>query len=46
MSGAAVVFMLLIGGFVWGGFVVLVIRAVRREADKVGSPGETSPGGS
>lgn len=46
MSGAAVAFMLLIGGFVWGGFVVLVIRAVRREAGKAGSPGGSPPDGS
>ena len=34
MSGAALVFMLLIGGFVWGGFAALLMRAVRREAGK------------
>lgn len=46
MSGAAVAFMLLIGGFVWGGFVVLAVRAVRREKDKVGSSAGGPPGGS
>ncbi len=45
MSGSAVVFMLLIGGFVWGGFVVLLVRALRCEAEKSAS-GESGPGGS
>lgn len=34
MSGLAVAFLLLIGGFVWGGFLYLVTRAVRSEASK------------
>lgn len=34
MSATALVFLLLIAGFVWGGFVALLWRAVRREADK------------
>ena len=34
MSGTAMIFLVLIGGFVWGGFVALVIRAARREAGK------------
>jgi hypothetical protein len=34
MSGTALAFMVLVGGFVWGGFVVLLIRAMRCEADK------------
>ena len=45
MSGAAVAFMVLIGGFVWGGFAVLLVRALRCEAEKRGS-GESGPGGS
>jgi len=45
MSGAAVAFMVLIGGFVWGGFVVLLVRAIRCEAEK-SSSGESGPGGS
>ena len=39
MSAAAVVFMVLIGGFVWGGFALLLARAVRREAGKRGADG-------
>ncbi|MFQ5526899.1 MAG: MetS family NSS transporter small subunit [Thermoanaerobaculia bacterium] len=34
MSGIAIVFMILIGGLVWGGFVGLLARAVRREGGK------------
>ncbi|MCZ6725856.1 MAG: methionine/alanine import family NSS transporter small subunit [Acidobacteria bacterium] len=34
MSGSAVVMMILVCGFVWGGFVYLLVRAVRSEADK------------
>lgn len=34
MSGSAVAFMVLVGGFVWGGFVTLLVKAVRREASK------------
>ena len=45
MSGAAVAFMLLIGGFVWGGFVVLAVKAVRCEVGKHSS-GESESGGS
>ncbi len=39
MSGVALLFLLLVGGFVWGGFVVLLARAVRREAGKRAAPG-------
>ncbi|MFQ5350115.1 MAG: hypothetical protein ACE5EG_06715 [Thermoanaerobaculia bacterium] len=45
MSGLAVLFMVLVGGFVWGGFVLLLVKAVRREAGKRSS-GEAGPGGS
>ena len=34
MSGSALVMMILVCGFVWGGFVYLLVRAVRSEADK------------
>ncbi|MCZ6507949.1 MAG: MetS family NSS transporter small subunit [Acidobacteria bacterium] len=34
MSGSAVVMMILVCGFVWGGFVYLLVRAVRSEAGK------------
>lgn len=44
MSGAAVATMVLVGGFIWGGFVMLVARAVRREAGK-SHPGEAGSDG-
>ena len=31
MSGAGLATMILICGFIWGGFIVLLIRAVSRE---------------
>lgn len=34
MTGAATACMILVCGFVWGGFVFLLTRAVRREARK------------
>jgi hypothetical protein len=34
MSGSALVFMILVGGFVWGGFVLLLLGAMRRGAEK------------
>lgn len=34
MSGSAIVFMVLVCGVVWGGFVVLLARAVRSENKK------------
>ena len=34
MSTSAIVMMILICGFVWGGFLYLLIRAVRSEANK------------
>ena len=34
MSGAAIAFMVLVVGFIWGGFIVLLLRAVRSEANK------------
>jgi hypothetical protein len=40
MSGAAIVMMLVICGFIWGGFVYFLIRAVRSEARKSSSPQE------
>ncbi len=39
MSGAAIAFMVLVGGFVWGGFVALLVRAVRCEAAKSDAAG-------
>ncbi len=45
MSAAAVALMVLVAGFIWGGFVLLLARAVRCEANKSG-PGERVPGGS
>ena len=34
MSGLALTFLVLVGGFVWGGFLLLLTRAVRSEAAK------------
>jgi len=34
MSGLAVTLMVLVCGFVWGGFILLLGRAVRREGRK------------
>jgi hypothetical protein len=34
MSPSAAVMMILICGFVWGGFVTFLTRAIRREGDK------------
>jgi hypothetical protein len=34
MSGSAVVFMLVVCSFVWGGFLLLLVRAVRSEGRK------------
>jgi hypothetical protein len=34
MSPSAVVMMVLICGFVWGGFSAFLTRAIRREGDK------------
>lgn len=34
MSDLSVVFMVLVCGFVWGGFALLLTRAVRRESTK------------
>jgi hypothetical protein len=45
VSGAALAFMVLVAGFVWGGFAVLLARALRCEAGKGGSS-EGRPGGS
>ena len=39
MSALAVLFLVLVGGFVWGGFLVLLVRAARCEAGKSGGPG-------
>lgn len=36
LSGVAIIFMVLICGLVWGGFVGLLIRAVRKESRKAG----------
>lgn len=35
MSPSAVVMMVLICGFVWGGFAIFLTRAIRREGDKL-----------
>jgi hypothetical protein len=34
MSPSAVVMMMLICGFIWGGFCAFLTRAIRREGDK------------
>ena len=34
MSTSAIVMMILMCGFVWGGFLFLLVKAVRSEADK------------
>ena len=34
MSGQALVVMVVVCGFVWGGFVLLLLRAIRREGQK------------
>ena len=34
MSGIAIVMMVLICGFVWGGFLTLMVRALRAESVK------------
>jgi hypothetical protein len=34
MSGAALIFMVLVCGVVWGGFAGLLMRAIRRERGK------------
>ena len=39
-----IAFMVLVGGFVWGGFAVLLLRAVRCEAGKTASR-ESESGG-
>lgn len=39
MTGSAVVMMLLICGFVWGGFVSFLVRAIRREGGKLRADG-------
>ena len=36
MSGQAIGFMLLVCGLVWGGFLILLVRAVRSEGRKGG----------
>ena len=39
MSGLAIGVMVLICGFVWGGFTVLLVRALRSESAKRGESG-------
>lgn len=34
MSSSAIVFMILVCSFVWGGFIALLLRAIRRESRK------------
>jgi len=36
MTGATWITMILIAGFVWGGFAVVLITAIRKESGKVG----------
>lgn len=36
MTPAAIVTLVLIGGFVWGGLVYIFVLAVRREREKAG----------
>ncbi len=45
MSGAAVTFMVLVGGFVWGGFAFLLLKAVRSESAKESRSREEAAGG-
>lgn len=45
MSGQAVAFMVLVGGFVWGGFLFLLVRAIRSEAGKADRPSGRAGGG-
>lgn len=40
MTGSAIAFMILVCGVVWGGFLTLLLRAVRSESKK--STGNTS----
>ena len=44
MSGTAVVMMVVICGVVWGGFALLLVRALRREGRKSGAA-ESGSGG-
>ena len=39
MSGPAIATMAIICGFIWGGFVVLLLRAIRRESGKTAGSG-------
>ena len=34
MTGSAVVMMIAICGFVWGGFVIMLVQAIRNESAK------------
>lgn len=34
MSTEAILMLVLVGGFVWGGFLVLLVRALRKEGAK------------
>lgn len=36
LSGAAIGFMIVICGLIWGGFIGLLLRAVRKEGRKTG----------
>ncbi len=45
MSGAAVAFMVAVVGFVWGGFVWLLVKAVRCESGKRDSGERGAAGG-
>jgi hypothetical protein len=39
MSGVTLLFMILVCGFVWGGFLTLLFRAVRSESGKRSASG-------
>ena len=44
MTAAAWVTFAVIVGFVWGGFLVLVVTALRKERGKAGEPDPDGPG--
>ena len=43
MSIEAIVVMVLVCGFVWGGFVLLLVRAIREEGAKASDPIDEHP---
>ena len=36
MTAATWITMILVGGFVWGGFLLVLLTAIRKESDKSG----------